>query len=118
VKPVRYTPDRGDIVWLDFDPQAGREQRGKRPGLVLSPAAYNGRVGLALCCPVTSRVKGYPFEVVIPPGLKAEGAVLADHVRSLDWRARGAKLWCPLPPATVDEVTALIQVLLVPARVA
>lgn len=112
VKPSGYTPDRGDVIWLDFSPQTGREQRGKRPGLVLSPAAYNRKVGLALCCPVTSKVKGYPFEVIIPAGLKAGGAVLADHVRSLDWRARSAKLWCRVPPTTVEEVVARIQALL------
>lgn len=112
VRPARYTPDRGDVIWLEFSPQAEREQRGKRPGLVLSPAAYNGKVGLALCCPVTSHVKGYPFEVLIPSGLKAQGAVLADRVRSLDWRARGAKLWCRVPRATVEEVVARIQALL------
>ncbi len=112
MRPARYTPDHGDVIWLEFSPQAGREQRGKRPGLVLSPAAYNGKVGLALCCPVTSQVKGYPFEVLIPPGLKAKGAILADHVRSLDWRARDAKLWCRVPPATVEEVAARIQALL------
>jgi mRNA interferase MazF len=112
VTAARYTPDRGDVVWLEFSSQAGREQRGKRPGLVLSPAAYNGRVGLAVCCPVTSQVKGYPFEVAMPPGLKAQGAILADHVRSLDWKARGAKLWCRVPPATVEEVVARLQLLL------
>lgn len=112
MRPARFTPDRGDIVWLEFSPQAGREQRGKRPGLVLSPASYNGRVGLALCCPVTSQVKGYPFEVLIPTGLEAQGAILADHLRSLDWRARGAKLWCRVPPATVGEVAAKVQALL------
>jgi mRNA interferase MazF len=112
VTAARYTPDRGDVVWLEFSSQAGREQRGKRPGLVLSPAAYNGRVGLAVCCPVTSQAKGYPFEVAMPPGLKAQGAILADHVRSLDWKARGAKLWCRVPPATVEEVVARLQLLL------
>jgi mRNA interferase MazF len=112
VTAARYTPDRGDVVWLEFSSQAGREQRGKRPGLVLSPAAYNGRVGLAVCCPVTSQVTGYPFEVAMPPGLKAQGAILADHVRSLDWKARGAKLWCRVPPATVEEVVARLQLLL------
>ncbi len=112
MKPGRYVPDRGDVVWLEFSPQAGREQRGKRPGLVLSPAAYNGKVGLALCCPVTSQVKGYPFEVAVPPGSPAAGAILADHVRSLDWRARRARLWCRVPPATVTEVIAKLQALL------
>lgn len=83
----RYVPERGDVVWLQFDPQAGHEQAGHRPALVVSPKAYNGRVGLALFCPVTSRVKGYPFEVQFPAGGKFEGAVLADQVKSLDWRS-------------------------------
>ena len=83
-----YVPDRGDLVWLDFDPQAGREQAGRRPALVLSPKAYNQKVGLALLCPITSQVKGYPFETAIPPGLKVSGVVLADHVKNMDWRVR------------------------------
>ena len=90
--PRRYVPQRGDIVWLSFQPQTGREQAGRRPALVLSPAAYNAKVGLGLFCPITSRVKGYPFEVAIPPGLAVSGVVLADQVRSLDWRARRAEL--------------------------
>ncbi|WP_093256924.1 endoribonuclease MazF [Rubrimonas cliftonensis] len=84
-----YVPDAGDIVWLSFTPQAGREQAGHRPAVVLSPASYNGRVGLMLCCPTTTRIKGYPFEVVLdgePPSV-----ALADQVRSLDWRARRAE---------------------------
>ena len=86
-----YVPDRGDIVWLEFTPQAGREQAGHRPALVISPKVYNRKVGLALFCPITSRVKGYPFEVVLPPGGKATGAVLSDQIKSLDWRARNAR---------------------------
>ena len=86
-----YAPDRGDIVWLQFDPQAGHEQAGHRPALVISPRAYNRKVGLALCCPITNQVKGYPFEVVLPAASKANGAVLADQVKSLDWRIRKAK---------------------------
>src|SRR5438067_4938950 len=85
-----YVPERGDVVWLAFDPQAGHEQAGRRPAIVLSPAVYNGRSGLALCCPITSQVKGYPFEVAIPPGLSIAGVILADQVKSLDWRARRA----------------------------
>lgn len=83
-----YVPGRGDLVWMDFTPHAGREQGGRRPGLVLSPAAYNRRVGLALICPVTSRVKGLPFEVPQPTDLPVQGVILSDHVRNLDWRAR------------------------------
>ncbi len=84
-----YVPDAGDIVWLQFDPQAGHEQAGHRPALVLSPAKYNGKTGLMLCCPMTTQIKGYPFEVVVS-GEKT-GAVLSDQVKSLDWRARQAK---------------------------
>ena len=86
----RYVPDRGDIVWLNFTPQAGHEQAGHRPALVLSPAAYNGKTGLMLCCPITSQVKGYPFEVRLDAGADAQGVVLSDQVKSLDWQARQA----------------------------
>lgn len=88
---ARYIPERGDLVWLSFDPQAGHEQAGRRPALVLSPAAYNGKTGLALVVPVTSRAKGYPFEVALPEGLPVSGVVLADHVRNVDWQARRAE---------------------------
>ncbi|HEY8009371.1 MAG TPA: endoribonuclease MazF [Rudaea sp.] len=84
----RYVPDAGDVVWLRFDPQAGHEQAGHRPALVISPAAYNGKTGLMLCCPLTTQVKGYPFEVTIA-GMRA-GVALADQVKSLDWVARRA----------------------------
>jgi mRNA interferase MazF len=108
----RYVPDRGDFVWLDFTPQAGHEQRGPRPALVLSPAAYNGKVGLAICCPITSQIKGYPFEARIPAGLKVGGAVLADQVKNLDWRVRKARLIGRAPAALVDDVTAKLLVLI------
>ena len=85
-----YVPDRGDVVWLMFDPQAGREQAGHRPALVLSPAAYNGRRGMMLCCPITSQIKGYPFEVRIADA-GADGVVLSDQIKCLDWKARKAK---------------------------
>lgn len=109
-----FVPERGDIVWLTFDPQAGHEQSGKRPALVLSPRAYNRRVGLALFCPVTSRVKGYPFEVQLPPGLKAQGAVLSDQIKNLDWRAREAQYLCTVPRDLMDEVVARILALVEP----
>jgi mRNA interferase MazF len=86
-----YVPDAGDFVWLIFDPQVGHEQRGRRPALILSPRAYNAKAGLALACPVTSHVKGYPFEVVIPVGSPVTGAVLCDDVKSFDWRGRRAE---------------------------
>ncbi len=110
----RYLPERGDIVWLRFDTTTGHEQAGRRPALVLSPRAYNRKVGLALFCPVTSEVKGYPFEVVLPAGLKAKGAILSDQVKSLDWRIRGAKWVCTVPPEILEETVARILVLVDP----
>ncbi len=107
-------PERGDLVWLEFNPQAGSEQAGRRPALVLSPRPYNRKVGLALVCPITSRVKGYPFEVVLPPGLEAQGAILCDQVKSLDWRARRATYFGSVPDAVMEEVTARILALVDP----
>jgi len=108
----RYVPAQGDISWLQFDPQAGHEQAGHRPALVISPTPYNRRVGLALFCPLTSHVKGYPFEVVLPAGMKASGAVLADQVKSLDWRVRQAKFFCTVPDEVMAEVRAKIFTLI------
>lgn len=105
-------PDRGDLVWLDFGPQAGHEQSGRRPALVLSPAAYNAKVGLALCCPITSQVKGYPFEVPVPAGAAIAGVVLADQVRSLDWRARRAEVVGQVPARVYGAVRELIGALI------
>lgn len=109
-----YVPDRGDLVWLEFTPQTGSEQAGRRPALVISPKAYNAKVGLALFCPVTSRVKGYPFEVVLPEGSGVIGVVLADQLKSLDWRARKAKLMERASYELLAMVTARILPLLVP----
>lgn len=109
-----YVPDRGDLVWLTFTPQAGHEQTSRRPALVLSPAAYNGRVGLALFCPVTSQQKGYPFEVVIPTGLPIRGVILADQIKSLDWRARQIEAIGILPPDGISEVLQKVATLLAP----
>ncbi len=105
-------PGRGDLVWISFDPQAGHEQAGRRPAIVLSPRAYNLRVGLALICPVTSRVKGYPFEVLLPDGLPVHGIVLADQVKSLDWKARGIEPAGIAPPSVVAEVLGKLGSLL------
>jgi len=113
-----YIPDRGDVVWLQFDPQAGHEQAGKRPALVLSPAAYNGRVGLALMCPITSQQKGYPFEVVLPAGMRIQGVVLADQVKSLDWRSRRAERVGAVSRSVLDDAVAKIRVLLEPEEAA
>ena len=101
---VSQAPARGDTVWIDFDPQTGSEQAGRRPAVVLSPLSYNRTVGLALLCPITSRVKGYPFEVALPPGLPVRGVVLADQIKSLDWRARRAEALASLPTDTIDEI--------------
>ena len=89
VAPSPYVPRRGDIVWLTFNPQADHEQAGRRPAVVLSPLSYNAKVGLAVICPITSAVKGYPFEVNLPHGLPISGVILADQVKSLDWQTRG-----------------------------
>lgn len=109
---IPYLPDRGDIVWLAFDPQAGHEQAGRRPALVVSPAAYNGKTGLALFCPITSQVKGYPFEVALPAGAAVSGVVLSDQIKSLDWRARRAELICTLPNDLVLIVLKRVGTLL------
>jgi mRNA interferase MazF len=107
-----YVPTRGDVVWISLDPQLGHEQRGRRPALVLSPKEYNGRVGLAILCPITSQVKAYPFEVPLPEGLAVEGVVLSDQVKSLDWRARELKFACRVPRAVVEQTTARLAALL------
>ncbi len=109
---MAYIPDSGDIVWIAFNPQAGHEQAGRRPALVLSPAAYNGKVGLAILCPITSQIKGYPFEVKIPNGLEVGGAILSDQVKSLDWKARKAEFCCKLPPAPFNEVVQKLNALI------
>jgi len=108
----RYVPARGDAVWLTFTLQAGHEQAGPRPALVLSPASYNGEVGLAILCPITSQVKGYPFEVATPTGSRLGGVILADQVKSLDWRVCKAEFICKLPRETTAEVLEKLGVLL------
>jgi len=109
---MAYIPNSGEIVWITFNPQAGHEQAGRCPALVLSPAAYNGKVGLAILCPITSQIKGYPFEVVIPDGLKINGAILSDQVKSLDWKIRQAEFVCSLPSATLNEVLQKLSALI------
>jgi mRNA interferase MazF len=111
-----YVPERGDVVWLHFDPQTGHEQASTQPALVISPRAYNRRVGLALFCPITSQVKGYPFEVVLPQGLKVKGAILSDQLKSLDWRVRKATRMDVLPGDVLDETIARILALVDPER--
>jgi len=105
---MRYIPRRGDIVWLTFNPQAGHEQAGRRPAFVISSYAYNKKVGLFLVCPITSHVKGYPFEVRIVTAAGIDGVVLADQVKSLDWKARKAEFAEAASQDIIDEVTAKI----------
>ncbi len=112
MKGESYVPDRGDAVWITLSPQAGHEQSGRRPAVVLSPGAYNGKVGLAILCPITNQIKGYPFEVLIPSGLAITGAVLSDQVKSLDWRAREARMICTLPESTIAEALQKLNTLL------
>ena len=107
-----YVPERGDVVWLEFNPQAGHEQAGRRPALVVSPRSYNQKVGLALFCPITSQVKGYPFEVVLPETNEVSGAILSDQIKSLDWRVRNAQRIACAPIAVVEEVLAKILTIL------
>lgn len=105
-------PDTGDLIWLTFVPQAGREHGGRRPALVLSPAIYNAKAGLALVCPITSKAKGYPFEVELPAGLEISGVILADQLKSIDWKARGAEYAGACPAETVEEVRSKLEPLL------
>lgn len=112
VARARYAPDRGDVVWLSFDPQSGHEQAGHRLALTISPKNYNSKVGLGLFCPITSQVKGYPFEVGFPKGCSTSGVVLADQLKSLDWRARRAKLFERAPLEVIAEAVGKIHALL------
>ena len=104
----RYVPERADLIWLDLHPQAGHEQSGRRPALVLSPMSYNRASGLVIVCPVTSRIKGYPFEVELPGGCGATGVIMADHIRSLDWVARRAAHLGTVPGRVVEAVGDLV----------
>lgn len=108
---MSYIPERGDLVWIQMNPQAGREQAGHRPAFVVSPRTYNKKVGLALMCPVTTKEKGYPFEVKIT-GRKIKGVILADQVKSLDWQARSARFEERTDEATTAEVLAKLETLI------
>lgn len=112
VNSQTYIPQCGDVVWITLNPQEGHEQAGRRPAVVLSPQNYNGKIGLAILCPITKIIKGYPFEVLIPEGLPVMGAILSDQVKSLDWRARDAELICSLPTETISEVLQKLVTLL------
>ncbi len=109
---MSYVPERGDAIWINFNPQAGHEQAGRRPAIVLSPHSYNGKVGLCLLCPITNKAKGYPFEVLIPTGLGVTGVVLSDQAKSLDWRVRNAEFITDLPEAVINEVLKKLKSLL------
>ena len=109
-----HVPQCGDVVWITLNPQAGHEQAGRRPAVVLSPRNYNSKTGLAILCPITSQIKGYPFEVPIPSGLPVSGAILSDQVKSLDWRARNAELIFTLSNDTISEVFLKLGTLLSP----
>jgi mRNA interferase MazF len=108
-----YIPDRGDIIRIDFDPQAGHEQKGTRPAIVISPKRYNGTIGLAIVCPITNKKKGFPFEILIPKELDVTGVILADHVKSLDWKVRNAEFILKAPQSliqnTLKRISFLIQ---------
>jgi mRNA interferase MazF len=101
---MAYVPERGDVVWISFNPQAGHEQAGRRPAVVLSPKIYNQKVGLAIFCPITNQIKGYPFEVMLPEEVEVTGVILSDQVKSLDWRVRKADFIKVLPKAVINEV--------------
>jgi len=108
----KYFPDRGDAVWLNFSPKAGHEQSGRRPAVVVSPKSYNEKVGLGLFCPITSQIKGYPFEVRIPADISISGVVLSDQIKNLDWRVRDAQFICKLSVSTMSEVLKKLSTLL------
>ena len=107
-----YVPKCGDVVWITLNPQAGQEQAGRRPAVVLSPAGYNSKTGLVIFCPITSQVKGYPFEVILPEGLPVGGAVLSDRVKNLYWRELNTELICTLPDETTSEILQKLNTLL------
>ena len=106
-----YVPDAGDVVWLEFDPQAGHEQAGRRPALVMSPSSYNGKTGLMVCCPLSTKIKGYPFEVLTQIDGQA-GVVLSDQVKSLDWKIRRARKKGSVPESVLLDVRGRIKALL------
>jgi len=107
-----FIPDRGDVVWINMQPQAGHEQSGRRPAIVLSPKIYNNKTNLALLCPITNQIKGYPFEVSIPSGLKFTGVALADQVKSLDWKSRKADFCAKAPEGVIFEILQKLKTLL------
>jgi mRNA interferase MazF len=109
---VDYTPEQGDIAWLTLNPQSGHEQSGRRPAVVISPSSYNLKVGLAVFCPVTAKEKGYPFEVRLPEKCPVQGVVLADQVKSFDWRSRNAEYICSISTALLKDISGKLKMLL------
>ena len=107
-----YIPNRGDLVWINFNPQSGHAQAGRRPALVLSPSSYNSKIGLTILCPITSKIKGYPFEVSLPPKISIRGVVLSDQVKSMDWKSREIEFICTLDEHSVEEVLQRLRTLL------
>ena len=110
MRRISYVPDKGEVVWLDFDPQAGHEQSGRRPAFVVSPQSYNKKTRLMLCCPITTQVKGYPFEVAVEDGVRE--VILADQVKSLDWQVRRAEKKGKVSREVLEEVVAKIRAIL------
>ncbi len=108
----KYVPAKGDVVWLEFSPQLGHEQAGHRPALCISPREYNERVGLAIFCPITSQIKGYPFEILLPDSVEINGVILADQIKSFDWKARNAIFICKIPDEVFSKVSGKISALL------
>jgi len=106
-----YVPDSGDLIWLDFDPQAGREQAGRRPAVILSPRYFNQKSSVAYACPISSKVKGYRFQVLLPNGLPVHGVVLCEHMRSLDWRIRNAVFLGRMPDEVLAQVREVVKLL-------
>lgn len=111
-KSGKYIPARGDVIWLSFNPQSGHEQSGHRPAIVITPREYNEKVGLALCCPITSKIKDYPFEVRINIQGKIEGVILSDQVKSLDWQERQARYIAAAPKDALDETIEKMNLLI------
>jgi mRNA interferase MazF len=110
--PAKYVPERGDVVWLDFDPSVGHEQANRRPAVVLSRGVYNSRTGLAVVCPVTRRGKGYPSEITIPSGFPVSGVVLVDHMKNQDWAARRAVFVCRLDDELIRSILTVMNAFL------
>lgn len=109
---LKYVPDKGDVIWLDLEPHIGREQAGLKPVLVLTPQHYNSRAELAVFCPITIKIKRYPYEVPVPEGFKVSGVILADQVKSLAWEERKAKFICKLPPVVLRDVIQKVYTLI------